>query len=93
MIPKLLAGILLVAILPLPYSYYHFLRVGVSIGCLYLLISNWDSLEDKHKGVITVIMVLFNPFSPVFLTKTIWAVIDITAAFYLFRLPNLLKKQ
>lgn len=77
---KATVGVLLFAFLPLPYSYYMFLRWAVMLSaCAHLYIG------ARHKRWITVaicaaIGVLFNPLAPVYLTKGIWFFLDIGAA-------------
>ena len=83
---KILAALLFLAVLPLPYAYYEILRVAVSLGVLYMLVKEWPLLDGKTKGVFIVIGVLFNPFSPIYLSKVIWVVIDIIAGVYLLQI-------
>jgi hypothetical protein len=81
---KILAALLFVAVLPLPYAYYEILRVVVCLGALYMLVKEWPLMEGQTKGALIVIAVLFNPFSPIYLSKIIWVVIDLLAGLYLF---------
>jgi hypothetical protein len=85
---KILAALLFVAVLPLPYAYYEILRVAVCLGVLYMLVKEWLLLEGQTKGVLIVIAVLFNPFSPIYLSKIIWMIIDIIAGVYLLRIKK-----
>jgi hypothetical protein len=83
---KILAALLFLAVLPLPYTYYEILRVAVCLGVIYLLVKEWPLLEGQTKGAFIVIAVLFNPFSPVYLSKITWVVIDIITGVYLIQL-------
>ena len=85
---KILAALLFVAVLPLPYAYYEILRVVVCLGALYMLVKEWPLLEGQTKGVFIVLAVLFNPFSPIYLSKIIWMIIDIVAGVYLLQLKK-----
>jgi hypothetical protein len=85
---KILAALLFVAVLPLPYAYYEILRVAVCLGVLYMLVKEWPLLEGQTKGVFIVLAVLFNPFSPIYLSKIIWMIIDIVAGVYLLQLKK-----
>ena len=85
---KILAALLSVAVLPLPYAYYEILRVAVCLGVLYMLVKEWPLLEGQTKGVFIVLAVLFNPFSPIYLSKIIWMIIDIVAGVYLLQLKK-----
>lgn len=80
---KLLGGALLLAILPLSYGYYEVLRVVVTLGCIYLLVRDWKTSDSQIKGILIVISILFNPISPIYLSKMIWVMIDLIAGLFL----------
>ncbi len=75
-----------IAILPLPYMYYEILRVVVCLGIIFMLISSWANLEGLTKAILIVIALLFNPFSPIYLSKMVWVVIDLVVGFYMLNL-------
>jgi hypothetical protein len=81
---RLLAVLLFIAILPMPYSYYLYLRIAVMLGIIYLLVSNWKIDDDKTKAILIVIGILFNPFTPFYIKKWIWIIIDFIAGMYLW---------
>ena len=85
---KILATLLFIAVLPLPYVYYEFLRVAVCLGAIYLVIRGWSLLDSPQRAVLIVIAILFNPFSPIYLSKIIWGIIDIAAGIYLIQLKK-----
>jgi hypothetical protein len=85
---KILAALLFLAVLPLPYTYYEILRVAVCLGVLYMLVKEWPLLEGQTKGALIIIAVLFNPFSPIYLSKIIWMIVDIIAGVYLLQLKK-----
>lgn len=85
---KILATLLFLAVLPLPYAYYEILRVAVCLGVIYMLFKEWPLLDGQTKGAFIVIAVLFNPFSPIYLSKIIWVVIDIITGVYLLRIKK-----
>ena len=78
---KIIAALLLfIAVAPLPYGYYIFLRWVITI---IAAISAIDSLSKEKVSWIWVfacIVILFNPIVPIYLTKGIWMPIDIIAA-------------
>lgn len=82
---KVLGILLLIGILPLPYGYYLFLRVIVFLGAIYLSVTSWKTIGQQTKGILVVLIVLFNPIAPIFLNKLLWIPIDLIAAIYLFR--------
>ena len=69
---KLLATLLFLAVLPLPYGYYEILRVAVCLGIIFMLITSWATLDTATKAILIVIALLFNPFSPIYLSKMMW---------------------
>ena len=79
-INKFTVGALLLALLPLPYSFYIFLRWAVLLSaCTHL----YFGIQRKHWGgaaIFGAIAALFNPFEPVYLTKSIWMLLDLGAA-------------
>ena len=76
------AVLLVLALLPWPYGYYNFLRLGVS------LVSGWLAYEQwRHDNAVSGWVVglgatalLFNPLLPIHLTREIWNVLDLAAA-------------
>jgi len=88
----LIAFLLLIAILPLPYGYYIFLRwvtCGMAVFTAFLAY-HWET-----KWVVWVfipIAIVFNPFVPIHLTKEIWQPIDIVCAILFAISAFILKK-
>lgn len=48
---KMLATLLFIAVLPLPYAYYEFLRVAVCLGVIYIIIKGWSLLDSPQNRV------------------------------------------
>ena len=74
------AVLLLIAVLPLPHGYYSLLRYVVcTMGFWGVVIG----LRGKRYGWVVVmggLSVLFNPISPVHLSKGVWVILDLLAA-------------
>jgi len=73
------AVLLLLATFSLPYGFYIFLRWIILAIATYISIIIWE----KHKKLrwATVCMaILFNPFIPIYLTKSIWSPVDLICA-------------
>lgn len=79
------AGLLFVASLPLPYGFYTFLRFVVCGAAAYLAFHEYGVRESVTAWAIGlgVIAVLFNLLIPVYLSREVWAPIDLVAAFTL----------
>jgi len=69
--------LLLIAIPELPYGYYTFLRIAITILSVYMIFVAMGSNKVGWGWIFGGIAILFNPLFPVYLTKEIWVVIDI----------------
>ncbi len=72
--------LLLLAILPLPYGYYTFLRLVVSIGGVFLAYQLYERKLQGWSVVLALLAVLFNPIIPVYLSREVWLPIDLVSA-------------
>jgi len=71
----------LVALLPMPYGFYTLLRLVVTIAAV-LVAYGWPQ-RDRSSFVPFAfggIAILFNPLIPVYLSRIVWAQIDLTVA-------------
>lgn len=74
--------LLVIAILPLPYAYYTFLRLSVCAVSAYLAYQHFlyqDSV-DRWVVLLGAVALLYNPFVPIYLTREIWIVLNLIAA-------------
>lgn len=79
----LTAGLLLIALAPLPYGYYVLLRLAATI---VFACAAYISVKRKHRllpWIYGLVALLFNPFIKVFLPKEVWAIVDVAAALIL----------
>lgn len=75
------AGMLLFAILPLPYGYYTLLRLVVCGCSIVYAIVGWHFL--KPIAILSgILALLFNPLIPIYLDKEAWIIINVIAAVY-----------
>lgn len=88
---KVIIALLFIAILPLPYSYYTFLREVVFWGLLWLIFKDWKELTDLNKLGYVAIAILFNPFSLFYFSKLVWALLDVICGYYLLRVFKQMK--
>ena len=78
------AGMLVVAVLPLPYGYFMFLRLVITAAAAYVAYENFNK-DIPGWGIIFVgVSLLFNPFYIVYFDKPLWVVIDIVVAALFF---------
>lgn len=93
----LVAILLVVSRLSLPYGYYTFLRIAVTAVSIWSVFIALQSKKFFWFFVFIAITILFNPIFPVYLTKHIWGFFDISAAIlfvisiFTFRLENVYK--
>lgn len=72
--------ILGIALLPISGGFYTLVRIIVTIGAIVAAIQNSSNGINIWSIIFGIIVVLFNPFIPIYLhDKGAWAVIDIIA--------------
>ena len=72
--------LLVVALLPLPYGYYQFLRIAITIASGLVAYSCFSEGKQGWAVGFGAICILFNPIIPVHLSKSMWAPIDVAVA-------------
>lgn len=75
-------ALLFVALLPLPYGYYTFLRLVIAASAAYLA---WQDYRKKNAFngwslILSMVALLFNPLIPVYLDRGSWFIIDLAVA-------------
>lgn len=85
--------LLLLALLPLPYGYYTFLRLTVFVSGLFLAYQLYEKKSHGLSLVLAGLALLFNPIIPVYLTREAWLPIDIVSAATFFFVGNKLGKK
>ena len=76
----IVAIMLLIAIAPLPYGYYQFLRWVVCGVAVFIAYSAYTWGKIWAVWLFGIVAVLFNPIIPIHLTKEIWQPIDLVCA-------------
>lgn len=74
------AAMLILALANWPYVYYVFLRIVVFICTAILALKEQDERSTPWALLMLGLAILFNPFAPVHLTRSIWAFVDVAAA-------------
>lgn len=84
MIPKpilyLMAAMLLVGSMPMPYGYYTILRLATCIVFGVLAYDFATRGNEVLPWLLGFVVVLFNPIIKIHFTKQAWAVLDIAVA-------------
>jgi hypothetical protein len=74
------ALLLLVGMLPLPYSYYQVLRVIVCLASVFLAFKAIMQNETMLVAILLIIALIFNPVAPLYFKKDVWRIIDFVTA-------------
>ena len=92
-IPAVVASVmLLIAVAPLPYGYYQFLRWIICGISIYIAYKSYDWGKKWAVWIFAPVAILFNPLIPIHLSKEIWQTIDLFCAL-LFSLSLLLLRE
>src|SRR6185312_12846839 len=79
------AVLLLVALVPLPYGFYRLLRLVVCVCCGVIAYRTYDNDGFSPWAVaLGFLVLLFNPFVPIHLSREVWAPIDLASSVFLF---------
>ena len=85
----IVSALSLIALLPMPYGYYIFLRIAVTgLGGITAYLRYTSGKRDWMLWSFVAVAILFNPFIPIHLTKEIWMVFNVMTAglfFWLYR--------
>ncbi len=73
----LLAALLLLCLINMPYGYYQFVRFAAMIGFAYLAYSANEQSNRNEVFLYIVLALLFQPFIKIALGRTIWNVVDL----------------
>ena len=89
-----IAGMLLLAIVDLPYEYYTILRFVVCIAAAFNAYVSYESDKQTWTWIFGAIAILFNPIRPIYLDKVVWVIIDAIVAFiFLFSMRQFKSKN
>jgi hypothetical protein len=79
-----LAIALLLALAPLPYAYYQLLRWAVCGVAAFSAYQAYEKQKNAWMWIFGALAVLFNPIVPIYLSKQVWAILDVISAIILF---------
>jgi hypothetical protein len=79
----LTAALLLLALAPMPYGYYVFLRLVASGVFIWAAVVSKERHQAGLALTFTLLAVLFNPLIKVPLPRELWAFIDLVIAVFL----------
>lgn len=77
------AGLSVLALANMPYGFYTFLRLALTIVAVVLAVQSHRLQQQGWMWVMIAIAVVWNPLVPVFLDRSVWSVLNIVAAILL----------
>ena len=84
---KLIIAILLIlCLVDMPYSFYQIVRFAATAAFAYLSYDYFKSKQNVKGVIFALLAILFQPFFKVALGRTLWNIIDIVVAIGLFYL-------
>jgi hypothetical protein len=84
-IHQILGTVAFLAMLPLPYKFYLAIRVALSLGSVICLIVK-THLDNKVRVALVILALVYNPFVPFHLSRTIWTCINFVSGIFLLKL-------
>jgi len=86
--------LLFIAILNLPYGYYEILRIVITVFAAFFAFKLSTIKQNGLMLIMMVIIVLFNPISPMHLDKGLWMLLDVVSAIvFLISLSRISEKE
>lgn len=73
----LLAALLLLCLINMPYGYYQFVRFTAMASFAYLAYSANEQNRKNDMFIYIALALLFQPFIKIALGRTIWNVVDV----------------
>jgi hypothetical protein len=73
----ILAILLLLCLLNMPYGYFQFVRFAATVGFAYLAYSANEQNSKNEMFLYIGLSILFQPFIKIALGRTIWNIVDL----------------
>ena len=75
-IKSIVIGLLLVCFLKVPYGYYEFVRINISLAFAALAYTQYKNKHHLSIYACLIVAIIFNPIIPFRFPKTQWEIID-----------------
>ena len=76
----ILAILLLICLLDMPYGYYQLVRFIAMISFGYLAFKAYDSKDETFAFIYAALVILFQPIFKISLGRDIWNIVDVIVA-------------
>ena len=77
---KIVTGLLLLAVLPLPYLYYQLLRIVITLSAAANAYKFYEDNQMAWVLVFGIIALIWNPIFPIYMDKSVWIILDFIGA-------------
>ena len=77
------AILLLLCILPMPYSFYTIVRLAMTVISGYLAYNYYSQNKKELAITFLIVAILFQPFIKFALGRELWLIVDIVTAIFL----------
>jgi lipoprotein signal peptidase len=71
-----ITALLLVCLLPMPYSYFQLVRIIACMGFSFMAFRENESQHTVKAWAFAICAVLFNPMIKIHLSRTSWNIVD-----------------
>ena len=82
-IKLIIACLLLICLLKMPYGFYQFVRIVTFIGCCIIAYQEYKEANIGTSIISGLIAVLFNPILIIYFPRIIWHGIDLLVGTYI----------
>jgi len=76
-IKVVLAAIMFLCLLDMPYGYYQFVRFAAMVGFAYLAYQAKIENKDQEIWIYGALALLFQPFFKIALGRELWNIVDV----------------
>lgn len=73
----LLAGLLFLCLLDMPYGYYQFVRVAATLVFVLFAVQSYQSQLQGYFVLYLLLAVLFQPVEKIALGRDLWNIVDV----------------
>lgn len=80
----IVAVLLILCLFDMPYAFYTLVRFAAMAAFAYLSYEYFKAKSDGMGFLFAVLAVLFQPFFKIALGRTVWNIVDIAIAAFLF---------
>ena len=81
---KIVAVLLLIALVPFPYAYYQLLRIVVTVAAAIYAYMFYEQNQTPKTIAFGFIVLIWNPIFPIYMDRSTWMILDVIGAAIFF---------